>query len=1402
MSPDAHPPTRGPGSGARARRLAGSVARGLGWSLVGLVGLAVLLLAALTIIGNLPAARPLITGLTAQLSHGRVQLQGLSGRFPDRLRVRQLSLADPHGQWLQADQVRLDWSPLGLAAAEVDVSRVSARRVLVLRRPAYGGGRAPGGARPARGEGHLPVTIRIGQLNLPDVQLAAALAGQAVALRLTGSGRYASLRDAALQLRAQRLDTVPATYEASLQLRPRRVQLKLDVAEEADGPLSNLLRLPGLGAWSVHCVLDGPTTALATQLDARAGPLRAQATGTLDLPARAATLDLTLRSAAMSPRAGLSWQAVSLQVHARGAFTAPATRAQLQLSGLSVASVRLDTLQASLQGEGQTVGFDGSISGLVLPAPLGALLRAAPVQLHGDARLGGSGAGATAGAAAGSARTAALFNVHVAHPLLTAQLHYELGSAGTGSGATLNATFPQLAPWAALAHADLRGRASLQARLQEQSASDQLALSGAFDLSGGDARWTRLLAPHATLSAVLAFGAGRVRLQRSQLAAAHLTASASGQDDHSRLNLTWQGSLPDLAAVGSGAAGELMAHGQLQGAMPHLSLTASADSTLRLHRSGGTLHVSLQAMGLPEQPMGHLDIDGSLDGAPLALEANLQRPDGMLLAQIQQGSWRSARLSGSLRMGADGSAPQGELLVRMARLADLDALTGQSLEGSVAGTVELGLQDGRSVARLQLQGRDVGLPMRQLTELQLGGTLEDPLHHPQLALALTASGRVRGVAAHMSATVRGVPSALQLHVEASSGGGSATAAQLSTDATWRGERKQLELTALSGGYRSQNLRLLAPALVSFAGGISVDQLRLALPPAELQLSGRLTPQLALHASVQGLAAALLGAVYPPFHDLQPRGNATAQLALHGSLAQPTGSFSFSATGLRSANAVVGGLPPGSLQVNAQFAGGSANLDVAMDAGTHMHMRLNGQVPLHEGAPMALKLAGDMDLSVANPVLEAGGARVLGELDIQAQVRGTFAAPQARGQLTIRNADVQDFARGLSITDLNLALEGDGSQVRLTRMSAKAGTGTLSASGGIDLAAPGLPVHFSLTGHHAQPLRSDLLTADLDLDLSATGTLIPRELQASGTLHVNRATINIPNALPPNVPVLNVVRAGQQPPAPQLMQPLLTMLNLTVNAPNGIFVRGRGLAAQVGGTLHVTGSSTRPNIAGGFDLINGTLDMAGSTLTFNSGRVSFNGTGLHHRIDPTLAFKAMTYSGGYTVEIDVGGYADAPTITLSSMPTLPQDEILARLLFGESVAQLSPLQIAGIGAALVTLTGAGGGGFNPLTTVEHALGLNRLVISSGTGAGGGAAAPGNTPQSNTGATIEAGRYITNRIYVGAKQSTNGLTQAQVQVDLTRSWQLQTTLSTGGGTVQGVTPENDPGSSIGMRYQFEY
>jgi len=79
--------------------------------------------------------------------------------------------------------------------------------------------------------------------------------------------------------------------------------------------------------------------------------------------------------------------------------------------------------------------------------------------------------------------------------------------------------------------------------------------------------------------------------------------------------------------------------------------------------------------------------------------------------------------------------------------------------------------------------------------------------------------------------------------------------------------------------------------------------------------------------------------------------------------------------------------------------------------------------------------------------------------------------------------------------------------------------------------------------------------------------------------------------------------------------------------------------------------------------------------------------------------------------------------------------------------------------------------------------------------------GSGPQ-DSGTSVEAGRYVSNRVYVGVKESTTGASQVGVDVDLTKRLKLQAKLGNGTATAQGVTPENDPGSSIGMAYQIEY
>jgi translocation and assembly module TamB len=291
------------------------------------------------------------------------------------------------------------------------------------------------------------------------------------------------------------------------------------------------------------------------------------------------------------------------------------------------------------------------------------------------------------------------------------------------------------------------------------------------------------------------------------------------------------------------------------------------------------------------------------------------------------------------------------------------------------------------------------------------------------------------------------------------------------------------------------------------------------------------------------------------------------------------------------------------------------------------------------------------------------------------------------------------------------------------------------------------------------------------------------------MDITRGEINLPENFPPEVAVLNVRRRGQAPPPPPSSAGRIT-LDVAVRTSGPIFVRGHGVDAVMGGDMHLSGTTSQPLVDGRFRMVRGEYSLGGQTLQFDSGTVTFDGTGVRRRMDPRLDFEAHTASGGVTATLSVTGYASAPKITLSSAPPLPQDEIVARLLFRQSVKQLSPLQLASIAQALAAIGGVGGG-FNPLTSVRRTLGLDRLAVGS-------AAVAGST---QTQTTVEAGRYVANGVYVGVKQNLSGGTQTQVQVDITRRLKAQATLSTG-ATASTSTPLQDNGSSVGLSYQFEY
>lgn len=1398
MSGSSRPPPSQDGSSRTRSRRGLRIA---GWVLGLLVGLplalVVLLLAVVLIGANTGPGRRLIERQAASLSGGLVALHGLGGRFPDALKVDRLEIHDTRGVWLAIDHLVLDWSPLRLLALDAHVEQASADRIEVPRLAVPDPNAKPSPpARPDQKSG-LHLGVLIDRLHVGRIDLGAPVAGTAVSAGIDGHARIADLApllggatianlpNTDLALSLARLDH-PGHAELSARVTPARLALHLKADDPADGFVTVLAHMPVLDPLHLSLDLDGPRNRAALTLAAAAGApasgvLTLAADGSLDLLQPRFDVQVKLDAPAMQPMAGVAWNKVALDAHIQGTPQAPFGQGNLVLDELSAAGAGLNRLTARFDGAEASgpVHLHAVAEGIRIPGPKPLLLAGAPLTL--DATLDPYQAGRP-------------LDLVVSHPL--AGITGRIVTAAPLHG-QLVVTLPDLAPLAAAGGMDLQGNARLAVGFSQDGSKADVTIAGPVAITGGQPQAAGLIGPAGQLALAASKDGSELVLRQLKLDGQALHLTASGTDRSNVLDARFALVLPALERALPSLRGALSLAGNATGPTTDLAAHITADGNPgTATMATGPLHLLLDARHLPSAPEGTISLTGTLDRAPLTLKAQAARlATGALHLTLDALSWKSAIGHADMTLPAGAKLPLGTLDVRMARLGDLQPVIGQPVAGSLLANIRTAQTAGAG-PRVTLDVRaDGGIRSARVGRLLLAGTVDDPIASPSVNLRLDATGIAAGaITGNAHVVARGPQTALDVTAQAILQNVAGAPARLDTALRLDLPHKQVAISRLEANAKGENIRLLAPARIGFGTDVMVDRLRLSVvpagtlgaTPATIDVAGRIMPRLELTATVANVTPALARPFAPT---LDAVGVIAAQARLTGTTSRPAGTVHLTGDGLRLRTGPAASLPAARLVANLALAGTSARVDVRLDAGPNVALTLAGTAPTSSTGALALRADGTVDLGLANAVLGAEGRQVSGRITLAMGVAGTVAAPQLDGTVQLAGGGIQDFAQGLRLTDISALIRAQGQSLAIENFTAHAGGGAIGASGTVGALVPGLPVDLRITAKNARPLSSDLLTAVLDADIRAHGQAAGR-LDVGGTVTIDSASINIPNGLPPSVAQLKVIRPDDKP-APVATAPSTSLvgLDLTLNAPGQIFVRGHGLDAELGGKLHVGGTSSAPAISGGFDMRRGTFDLAGISLTFTKGKVGFNGTGVAHKIDPTLDFTAESVVSSTVARLNVGGYADAPKITLSSTPSLPQDQVLALLLFGQNTKSLSPLQIAQVAAGLASLTGAGGG-FDPLGTVRKKLGLDRLAV-------------GSSGSSGTGASVEAGKYVARGVYVGAKQATSGGgSQATVQIDLTRRLKLQTTVGTGGATTGIITPENDPGSSVALKYQFQY
>ncbi|MEX0337636.1 MAG: translocation/assembly module TamB domain-containing protein [Arenibacterium sp.] len=426
----------------------------------------------------------------------------------------------------------------------------------------------------------------------------------------------------------------------------------------------------------------------------------------------------------------------------------------------------------------------------------------------------------------------------------------------------------------------------------------------------------------------------------------------------------------------------------------------------------------------------------------------------------------------------------------------------------------------------------------------------------------------------------------------------------------------------------------------------------------------------------------------------------------------------------------------------------------------------------------IEAKGAMNLALANPFLKPNSIR--GGLQYDLVITGPPEIASVSG--TITSSDGTFAIPSIAQSIVNLA-----SNVTLANSSANITvTGGLRAGGGFRVSGPvGLAPPFA--GNLAIDLLDLILTDNLVFTSSANGQIrvdgpLTGGAQIAGQINFGETEINISNASGAvgAAPIPDIRHVGEPAASRQTRSHAGLIkssnsggggpaygLDVTLNAPARIFARGRGLNAELGGNLVIRGDSNNVVPIGQISLIRGVFDILGRRLDLDEGSITMQGS-----LEPFLFFQASTSTSEGDATLTIAGPASAPRIEVTSVPERPSEEALALLLFGNQFEDLTPFQLAQLGAQVAALAGRGGGF---LSSVREGLGVDNVDI---------------TADEDGRAALGIGTYLTDDVYTDVTVNAAGESELNLNLDLTDSL-------TAKGSV-----DNEGNTGIGLFFQRDY
>lgn len=543
-----------------------------------------------------------------------------------------------------------------------------------------------------------------------------------------------------------------------------------------------------------------------------------------------------------------------------------------------------------------------------------------------------------------------------------------------------------------------------------------------------------------------------------------------------------------------------------------------------------------------------------------------------------------------------------------------------------------------------------------------------------------------------------------------------------------------------------------------------------------EVAGPQANSLRADADINNLPAGIANAFVP---NLDAEGAISGSANAAGKLPIPDVDFKLNWKNAQTSQTKSAGLAPLGITANGKLASNTLTIDTGLSGDGGLSMKGGGSVGITGQKALNLQFRGNLPFAILGAQLAQQGFVAEGAADIDLRITGNAGGPVINGSVNTSGAKLIDVRRNLALSNLTASVTMNGQQATISRFSANlASGGAISATGTIGIQPNGgYPVNIDVKLDKAVYVDGTLVVATVDGTVGLRGPLLSNPT-LSGRLDLEKASVTVPEKLPTSLreidirhihapaAVLKQLR-DESPPKPGEKSSTIT-LDLQLNAPSQIFVRGRGIDSELGGSLTIKGTAAAPIVSGGFTMRRGRLTILNRRMNFtDKSRITFAGN-----LTPALDMEASSTSGTTTLTVDVGGLATDPAITFSSSPALPQDEVLAQLIFGQSMSKLSPVQIAQLADAVSQL--AGGRSTSLFEGLRNQLGVDDLDISTDE--------KGQT-------SVSVGRYLNERTYFELQQGGAAGAKAIINLDVGRGVKLRGAAGGNGSGEAGVVYEHE-------------